>query len=430
MDHSYDIDHYPAYGQDIFNYLSANTASDHHLHMVLHFGGQLRQNILAKAIRITMDIEPVLGCNFVEHAESPYFKRRADLDTLDHCLVYETESPDTDLHKFIALPTDSKKDPFVQAQILRTRTNDILCVKLDHTVSDGGGLKEYIYLLAKVYTHLCSHSTYPISQKPSRRDCAYILKYVNGDALKAWQPPQSPPAPAWSFPAIQYKNQKPTFSKRQLKEEQLLILKTLARSHAATMNDILLTAYYRALFKITDTPEEKAQLISISADLRRYIPDNIVVANVSSSFNSLLTNNKGESFIDTLKQVAQITAELKQNLVILPTALFFEYMGSLKFLDAKKIYENINQQNSKVNTFPPFLSNIGIINPLRFGNLSANEGYVVTPAMFAPLFMLGASTYNEVLTIIVNYYTSDINQELIQKFLNYMLEDLEGVKLT
>lgn len=40
---------------------------------------------------------------------------------------------------------------------------------------------------------------------------------------------------------------------------------------------------------------------------------------------------------------------------------------------------------------------------------------------------LSASTYNEVLTIIVNYYNSDINQELIQNFLEYMLENLESV---
>lgn len=427
MNHSDHIDYFPAYGQDIFNYLSANTASSHQLHMVLSFDKQLRQNILTKAIRITMDIEPVLGCNFVEHAESPYFKRRIDLDTLDHCLVSETETPDADLYKFIALPTDSKKDPFVQAQILRTKTKDIFCVKLDHTASDASGLKEYIYLLAKVYTHLCSHSNYPISQEPSRRDCAYILKHLNIATPTAWQPPQSPPVPTCSFPATQYKNQQPIFSMRQLKKEQLLVLKTVGKNHAATMNDILLTAYYRALFKITDTPKNKAQPISVSADLRRYIPDKIRVANVSSSFNLHLTNNKEESFVDTLKQVAQITAELKQNLAIIPTALFFEYIGSLKFIDAKIFYENISQQNRKVNTFPPFFSNIGIINPICFGELTPTEGYVVTPAMFAPLFMLGASTYNEVLTIIVNYYNSDIDQELIQKFLDYILEDLEGI---
>jgi NRPS condensation-like uncharacterized protein len=217
---------------------------------------------------------------------------------------------------------------------------------------------------------------------------------------------------------------------RQIKKEQLLTLKAVAKSHAATINDILLTAYYRALFKIIDTPENKAQPISVSADLRRYIPNKVTAANISSSFNPLLTNHKDETFIGTLKRVAQLTAKLKQNHAIIPTALFFEFMGSLNFPEAKKLYENISQQNRKVNTFPPFFSNIGVINPIRFGELTANEGYVVTPAMFAPLFMLGVSTYNDVLTMIVNYYTSDINQELIQNFLDSMLEDLEGVKFT
>lgn len=431
MNHPNPIDDLPAYGQDIFNYLSANTASNHQLHMILSFNGQLRQNILAKAIRITMDIEPVLGCNFADHSESPYFKRRIDLDSLDHCLVYESENPDTDLNQFVALPIDSKKDPLVQAQIFRTKTKDILCIKLDHTVSDGGGLKEYIYLLAKVYTHLCSHFAYSISEKSSRRDCTYILKYFGIDnPLKAWYPSQSSPLPAWSFPSLQYKNQPPSFSMRQVKAKQLLILKAVAKKYEATINDILLTAYYRALFKITAAPENKAQPISVSADLRHYIPNKVIVANVSSSFNSSLTKNAGESFINTLKRVTQNTAKLKQNHSIVLTALFFEFIGSLNFSEAKKIYETIGQQNRKVNTLPPFLSNIGIINPIRFGDLSANEGYVVTPAMFAPLFMLGASTYNNVLTIIVNHYNSDNNQKTIESFLDSMLEDLEAVKST
>jgi NRPS condensation-like uncharacterized protein len=418
----------PAYGQDIFNYLAADSASDHQLHMVLTFNGQLSQNLLAKALRKTMDIEPVLGCRFVEHPKAAYFKPRADLDTLDLCPVCVTEYPDTELRNFIALSIDSQKDPLVQAKIFRTQNKDILCLKLDHTVSDGGGLKEYMYLLAKVYTHLCSHSAYPVSESPSRRDAARVLNNLGiADPLKAWQPPMSPPAPAWSFPATQYKHQQPAFSMRQLTKEQLPALKVFAKNHAATINDILLTAYYRALFKITATPEDSPQPISVSADLRRYTPDKAIISNISSSLNTLLSNHTEEAFVDTFKRVTKITAELKQKNAIIPTALFFEFLGSLNFSEVKKFHENISQQNHKVNTIPPFFSNVGIINPVSFGEYTALEGYIVTPAMFAPLFMLGASTYNNVLTIIVNYYTSDTKSELIQTLLDSIVMDLENL---
>jgi NRPS condensation-like uncharacterized protein len=125
--------------------------------------------------------------------------------------------------------------------------------------------------------------------------------------------------------------------------------------------------------------------------------------------------------------VTQITTTAKQNGAILPTALFFEFLGSLSFPDTKKLYENLSQQNQNVNTFPPFLSNIGVINPISFGEHTAQEGYIVTPAMFAPLFMLGASTYNNVLTLVVNYHTSDNKRVLIEKLLDLMLIDLKRV---
>lgn len=421
----------PAYGQDIFNYLSANTASNHQLHMVVSFEGQLRQDILAKAMRITMDLEPILGCRFVEDAVSPYFKRRTDLDALNHCPVCETENPDTALSNFIAISTDSQKDPFVMARILRTHTKDTLCVKFDHTAGDGGGLKEYVYLLADVYTHLCSHSDYPISQPPPQRDCAYIFKHFGiDDPPKAWQPSQTPPEPVWYFPVTQYKNQAPVFDMRQLKKELFLALRALAKNQGATINDILLTAYYRALFKITATPENQAQPISVSVDLRRFIPSKVVAANVGSSFHSLLSNITGEAFLATLKRVTKVTTKLKQSHIIITSALFFEFLGSQKFLEAKKFYENLSLQNRKTNIMPPFFSNIGVIKPLCFGDLSAKESYIVTPAMYAPLFMLGASTYNEVLTLIANYHTSDISQELMNNFLSFIMEELEGVSVS
>ncbi|MFZ5643690.1 MAG: condensation domain-containing protein [Bacillota bacterium] len=421
-------DFLPVPGQDVFNYLAADYASNHQLHMVITFEGHLCQELLAKSFRLTMDIEPVLGCRFDEQPESACWKRRTDLDYLNLCPVLETEQPEKELRDFIALPTDSRKDPLVQAKIFRTQCRDILCIKMDHACSDGGGLKEYVYLLSEVYNHQCSQRPYPVPLNPTRCDGRRFLKQFGiEDPSQAWDPSQTPPGPIWSFPCKSYRNTGPAFIKRSISRHLFHSMKAFAEQQRVTINDLLLTAYYRALFKLSRMPENQPAPVMVTVDLRQYMPEGsqIRAVNFSSAFNVLLPYIEGESFLESLRHVARLTSNLKESHGEIPIAVILELYGIMGLSEARRWFESARKQSIDTNLATPHLSNIGVINKLIFGNLSAAEGYIVTPAMYAPGFMLGASTYSHVLTLVVNYYTSDIEEELVQSFLNYMVSGLE-----
>ncbi|MDD2998623.1 MAG: hypothetical protein PHV05_06130 [Candidatus Riflebacteria bacterium] len=417
----------PLHGQDIFSFLASLYSSNNHLNMVITFKERIYENRLARAVRITMEMEPVLGCHVAEVGDSIGFVRRDDLDSLDLCEVFETTDPETDLQRHIALPIDAQKDPMVQVKILRTPEKDIVVVKMDHTCGDGGALKEYVVLLAKIYNNLCSNVSCTNLLIAPRQNAFQIMRQFGMDELlKAWKPSGTPPPPTWFFPCSGYQNLNPRFELFQLSNQQFETLKRRARENGATVNDILLTAYFRALFIINPSKAAQPRPVSVSVDLRRYLSetDRHTIANVSSSFNLLLAEVIKEPFSNTLERVIQAKSELNLEQEIIPSALFFEILRKFGSSGARKWFEGATKLSQKANFSPPFLSNIGMIAPVMLGESIASECYAVTPAMFAPLFMLGASTYNKTLTMVINYHASDLNQHDIKAFWGSMHEDL------
>ena len=112
---------------------------------------------MARAVRLTMDAEPVLGCRFVKHPWRPYWERRDDLDRLHLCSVVEPQDPESELWRFIAMPLDPYEDSQVQVRIFRSGT-DTLCVRLDHLAADGAGAILRRYLPAGHVVPVCTLS--------------------------------------------------------------------------------------------------------------------------------------------------------------------------------------------------------------------------------------------------------------------------------
>lgn len=54
---------------------------------------------MKKAVRLSIDAEPILGCEFVVNNNKPVWKRHKDLDSVSLCTLIETENLEETLHK-------------------------------------------------------------------------------------------------------------------------------------------------------------------------------------------------------------------------------------------------------------------------------------------------------------------------------------------
>ena len=150
--------------QDQLNYFALKIGSQM-LHCVFYFEECLDEMLMTKAVRQSVEIQPILGCRLILNDNHPFWESREDLDQLELCEVVETQNVQKDLEQFLVTPVDAEIDSLVQVRIFRiSETRDCLCIKINHAVCDAGGLKEYVGILANLYSEL----VYDIEPKLNR----------------------------------------------------------------------------------------------------------------------------------------------------------------------------------------------------------------------------------------------------------------------
>jgi NRPS condensation-like uncharacterized protein len=73
------------------------------------------------------------------------------------------------------------------------------------------------------------------------------------------------------------------------------------------------------------------------------------------------------------------------------------------------------------------ISNLGILNheSIRFGKAEIKDLCLVSPAFFAPAFMIGIMTYKNILTINASYYSPGIDDKQIKDLLKQIDNQLK-----
>jgi NRPS condensation-like uncharacterized protein len=205
------------------------------------------------------------------------------------------------------------------------------------------------------------------------------------------------------------------------------------------MNDMILTAYYRAMLKTGQPVYGVPMGINVTVDLRRYLPDHKTEAirNFSGSVNTWLTMVEDEAFEDTLSRVNYMMKEVKNGCPGLQSAIGLERLEKIRFKDTLAYYQATSRLGRKMPRNPAFfgnrcvpaLSNLGIISEelIEFDNSTVTDYYIIPPVVSAPGILLVANTYNNVLTLATGFFEATVPYEDVQKLLdNIKNELLEG----
>lgn len=406
--------------QDAYNYAASKVFADQQLCFVIKLRGTLDENELAKAVRLSLDFEPVLGCRFVENGDTPFWERRNDLDQTETCHLLQTASPQKALEAFVNEPIHADVDPLVSVKIFREKNADMVCVKMNHSASDAGGLKEYVFLLSDLYTMLNTCGRSSIQPNMGRRDQSQIFQNTKDPktfAMKEF------PIPTWTLP--QKEGSKPLHAFKIIPQARFTTIKKYGHNRKATVNDVLLTALYRTLFAVNNTTEDKPMMMQISIDLRKYLPEHRAeaICNLSGALYAALERKVGEPFEGTLERVCSSMNKLKHDYSGLESAAGLEYLFSKGFAYMEKYMTESAAQSKKNNVTFPLLSNFGVLDKYHFGELEMVNGYITSPIIYPPGFMLGATTFNEEITLSIGY-CGQVNSKQINEFLDSYVEGL------
>lgn len=420
----------PVNGHDRFNYSLKHFSSNIQIQAVVSFDQYLDADILKKAVSLSLDAEPVLGCRFFEDEKQPYWQRFEQPDKIPWFESVQKDNKQEAVEQFL-------KSQFIHegqqlnVRLIRAQAGDSLCVKICHACSDAGGLKEYLQLLAGIYTKLEQDPHYkPEPNIQGRRDQKHYFEALGiEDPIKLFDPQAQLPPPTWAFPYHDLEYKEMRIAIRHISNEAFERLLTFSKAHEVTINTILLTALYRSLFELINPPPGEEMGVGVTMDLRQAFSGspNQTICNLSITMEPRIPKVDQESFSETLTRVSASVAGLKNARADLRGAVAMEVFAGIEYSQFIGIIQAVWQQMIATGKSDPALSNMGIIPSLQFGQFAANDAYIVTPRIYAPGFLLAASTYNKNLTLGVSYCEPAHRREEVEACLELMVKELSSL---
>lgn len=421
----------PANGHDIYNYVARYGMANFKIQAIMQLDGRLDPDKFLKAIRLSVDVEPVFGCRFIRN-HPPYWKRLDDINNTIFCTFEENDNLDDAVQRFMESPLDMDNDPMVKLKVISSGLYDTLCVQINHTCCDGTGAKEYLKLLSDIYSCIDKGDYVPKPNSRTRQDQDRLFSELGiTDPEAAWDPLLEVPKTMWTFPWQPAKVDITPIAHVvvcRLPNGHIDQMYQYGKARGARINDIIMTAFYRVMFEMSQPLYGIPMDISSTVDLRRYLPNQKTEAirNFSGGFDTRMARLAEEPFEGTLSRVVAMMNEIKKRRPGLQSAVGLERVEKANFHETLAFYQNLSQCSSYVDKCAPVISNLGFIDKslIKFGEIVVTDAYIVPPAVSAPGVLLCISSYNDILTLAISYYQGQVNGDHIVRLLELIKKEL------
>lgn len=392
------------------------------IHSLIEFSGHIDEMVLKKAVSVSTDINPLIRCYFDINHKYPYWKEK-DFKGEDFVKVIACSSNEEEQKiKLLASKIDALNGPQLKIYVIRKQDSDILCIIINHMLCDGAGFKEYLYELSDLYTKCKKNIEIPKRELASR-SINQLFKNIKWHEKLNILFSKSELSKQKNEVRYSLEGAKgnPLFITIDITSEELEIIKAYGKLNGATVNDIIITAYVRALYRKTGN---ERIVIPCPIDLRKYlsVEEEHGICNLTSNYicDVIMDNNK--SFADTLMDVSkQMKLQKSNNNCLKPVILLECFFNVLPFNLMKKLFD-------KVFTIPVVsYTNLGVIDKkqLNFDNIEISHIYLTGAIKHVPYFQIAVSTYNGVCTISSNLFGSENDKKNIIYFLNEMKKELK-----
>ncbi len=242
--------------------------------LALEFASRVDETLLARALRVLLDTEPPLGYRFAPDSPGLAWER-VDLPDGGAILpVVETSDIEADLHSFLASPFDECAGPQVRGLLLRAADRDVLALQVSHVAVDGRGAIETLYRMCEIHRALAEDAEWdPPFNSGSIRDFASagVPGSLRDKIASVRTLATSLATGDWRLPPDSGIRGMDAYTLASVEPELLDAVRRAGRARGATVNDLLLTAFYRSLCKVLKPEVGARTVISIGADLRRYL---------------------------------------------------------------------------------------------------------------------------------------------------------------
>ncbi|NHJ84070.1 MAG: hypothetical protein FK734_01325 [Asgard group archaeon] len=406
---------------------------DQQIHAILTFDEYFDLDLFVKAYELILEVEPVLKSRFVYHDKKPYWKVKEDIKQNEYFTIIKTDKTDEEIFNYIITPCNPEIDNPIQIRILRNSKQDVLLLKTNHAIVDGGGIIEFLELLAKNYKQLTLNPNYTLDSYISEgRDLKQVLRKFNIFQKIFIFFKNMSSKPNWAFPWIGNKQTAPNYIIRRFEPEQFRKIKTYGKKFNATINDMVLTAFYRSVFKLLNIKHNEPLVTVVTINLRMYLQDKkgYSICNLSSSAYPRIAYVPNENFAETLSRVHKEMNFRKKYAPGIGPAFFIENVFRMPFSRVVNSIRKRYEKDLKRKATHPVFTNVGLMRTqdIDFGSINAVDGYIMTPIMKSPGFIFGLVTFNETMSINAGFYKGSYDKKTFETFFDNISDELLSIE--
>ncbi|MDD4255071.1 MAG: condensation protein [Methanofollis sp.] len=413
---------HPAPPFDLFN-VYFERIYDPAMHLLFAFDGQVDEERLKEATLRLVAANPYLGCRFAERDGMPCWEEivEEERDRAFVVLPPGTEMPPA--------PLDVRRGPQLRVSLLREDGGDRVVVTCHHGFSDARGLMDLARELFAAY-----RGTAPAPVGWYDRGTAQVLARFSAAEIERARDAEEPFVDRWRFPVERTGRGTPRIAYRTLPPDHLRRAKAFGRKHGATVNDIMIGAFFLAFLKTRDDPADCGAPRSLltSADLRRYLDRPVPPMNLSVAYEVTLTAGEGAGLEGVIDQVTAATRRRKANGLGLGCIFFYDdiYAGGVPA--AGEFFDGMMRRYEEAGLKNPVFSNIGVLDDGDVLPIEGKDGRSLDlrsaclfPCVCWPYgFLMSLSTFRESMTIVSAYEEGPYSRETVEGFLDSVVEYL------
>ena len=396
------------------------------MHAAYYYDGTIDEVALAQVYEAVIKEIPVLHSTYHNNFIKPYWTLNETFSASDFFTLIETDDPEKELDDFMGytVPADGKVQ--MRACIIRSNGKDILATVVNHMCFDGSDMRSLNMKVVETYNKYKETGVIAPEIKKGTR-CAdqvyYELSPEDQKIAKGLYKNISTVENKVTFPFAQDDgSEKCRLVREKLCRDDFLAMKAKGKSMGATINDVLLAAYFRALYNHVGRKETIT--VPCMYDLRRYTGGkSLGLTNMIGFMPCTISPDVGATMADTIKKIQEALKGAKEDKF---TGLYSLPLLKLAYAIFPHFISEIAIRMGYTNPYIG-MSNIGIINPSEFGfnGLTLVDAFYSGAIKYKPYMQLALTTFQNEITFSVGIRGNDEDAKIFHVFIKDVIQEIK-----
>lgn len=393
--------------------------NDRMVHVELRYDFEIDIEILKTVLICFFEKAPVLHSSFTDNHLHPYWTvKDYHIDEVLTVKNVNEEELDSEINDFLIqhIPTDSNIQ--MKVAVFNHSGKSVLCIVENHMCMDGGDFKYFLKSLCKNYNDYAENKISPIDLKTGTRSFESVYEDFSSAekqmAKRLYKNVNSKDEHA--FPLTQDDIRDSSFiARRKVSADVFNKIKEVGKKHGATINDMLVAAYFHSIYELADFNKNDSVSISCAIDLRRHIKDSqdLGVTN-HTAWMQCKVPRCGRDIFETLTYTVNSVNQFKKDRFIGLHGL------PLLSLGYKILPHVASEEIIKIGYSNPLLamSNIGVLDEksLALAGNEPTDGFMSGAVKYKPYVLLSVTSMRKELTFSMCVRGNDEDKKIVEHF--------------